>query len=142
MNGVHSRNGFTLVEALVAVAILSIALAPILSTARRILAASQREERRAMLAEIAESRLSEAAARLESRRAADLAAPERSGAKGLPSGWRDSGSDAGAFWTLHARPLAMAESVQRWRIDSTARDPDGLAASSFREMLVPSPAAQ
>ena len=140
--GNSSKGGFTLVEALVVVALLGIALVPILSTARRILAASQREERRAVLAEIAESKLSEAVARLDSRRAADITPATRSGVGAvLPSGWRDSGTDFGAFWTINARPLEMADSVQHWRIDATARDPDGTEAATFKEALIAEPDA-
>ncbi len=136
----NSRNGFTLVEALVVVALLGIALAPILSTVHRILVASQREERRAVLAEIAESKLSEAMLRLNARHDADIKPIGRSsGGATLPSGWRDSGTELGAFWTIHARPVEMTESIQHWRIDASSRDPDGESATAFREAVIASP---
>lgn len=141
--GTAESAGFTLVEALVVTALLGIALVPILSTARRLLVASQREERGAALAEIAESRLSVAGARLDAALPADTAPSAAQARKdgALPSGWRDSGTLDGAFWTIHARPLETAGGFQRWRIDSTARDPDGAEASTFREYIV-TPRAQ
>jgi prepilin-type N-terminal cleavage/methylation domain-containing protein len=131
-----SAAGFTLVEALVAVALLAIALVPILSTADRLLAASRRAGRRAALHDAAEAHLADAIARLDRRSPGDVAAPTDASAA-LPDGWRESGVvPGGALWTLHARPVDVAPGgIQRWRIEVDVRGPEG-RCSVCRERLV------
>ncbi len=122
------RSGFTLVEALLAVALLSLALTPILSTAHVLLVAAERAERLALLEAQLEERL--AWEELQLRTAPVAGEHRRSGF--LPA------AQGGARWHVVIEPLAQAGRMQLWRLEVGLWDSDlGLRAAAARDVLLP-----
>lgn len=124
------RAGFTLIEALLAVALLSLALTPILSTAHLLLVAANRDARRALLETQLEERLALEVLQLR----AAPGAGERRGSGFLPA------AQGGARWHVAIEPRERAGQSELWHLAVGLWDAEyGLRTSATRDVLVPIP---
>jgi type II secretory pathway pseudopilin PulG len=122
------KSGFTLVEALLAVALLGLALVPLLQTAQSLLAAAGRAEAHAAAGEIALDRAGRAGRALLSGAREETAL----------TGYGPDGSGGRLRLSTSVTRQARAGRVEHWSVRVAVTGPDGGArAGASRDLLLP-----